>query len=266
MIVKSGMSFYLHKDLVTFIRSFMEKDDDLIENDNILFFPTVDFKRELLTVSATKFNRVIQVKNATAIVVPDRLDVSKNLHSLVDKKFILDPNGDYYFYIYPATNQIEKTLQLWTELYQRTTPVKGIKSDKLTMFINSGVNIDESNYYYYQDLAKRDPVLFNTFCKNMNRFTNAAYLYVMKYFGESIGVNCFNYQIKDVRWTESFNHPYTRKICETNEFLKGVILNKIIDEANSALDKITVAKNLKLNFKLELTNDQTDENSTAGTV
>lgn len=159
----SGEAIYANQALIKFIKSVISQQSGTLQaNDNIFFFKNVKFKRERLSVSQEKFQRVILIDKANAVVINTDFQIPTKSLPLVGNK-ITDTDlllaDDIVYEISKFGNEYVETMTQWLKLANLTHRPTIVFESNLLEMINSGFVIDETNIDYLEDLFKSDTTM-----------------------------------------------------------------------------------------------------------
>lgn len=186
----SGEAIYANQALVKFIKATISQSSGVLKpEDNIFFFKDVKFKRERLSVAQEKFQRVILIEKATAVVVNADFQIPTKALPLVSNKITdSDPllADDIVYEISRFGNTYVETITQWLKLATLTHVPTIVFETNLLEQINSGFVIDESNIDYLNDLLNSDPTMACQIIDSCDIEKSLPYIMWLVFFKEGI--------------------------------------------------------------------------------
>lgn len=186
----SGEAIYANQALVKFIKAAISQSSGVLKpEDNIFFFKDVKFKRERLSVAQEKFQRVILIEKATAVVINTDFQIPTKALPLVSNKITdSDPllADDIVYEISRFGNNYVETMTQWLKLATLTHAPTIVFETNLLEQINSGFVIDESNIDYLNDLLTSDSSMACQIIDSCDIEKSLPYIVWLVFFKEGI--------------------------------------------------------------------------------
>lgn len=144
---------YIDQDLFTYINKIWLNYNVEIDNDsNILFAKNTTINRLVTDYCGKNINRVIKKEKADYIVI-NKFELN-NFPQFFDGVNISDDDTKEVVYsIYNQSSEVQDTVELILDFYDRKQEVKFTNQDKLNDSLNNGFIIDKDNYISIKELV-----------------------------------------------------------------------------------------------------------------
>ncbi len=187
----SGDAIYANQDLIKWIKQVLSLPSGIMKTgDNVYFFKSVDFKRDMLYISEEAFSRVIKLEKADAVIVSTDLSFPTKPLSLKDNK--IDSNcplemADEIVYNVSSmgSNYLETFVQ-WFKLSELTKLPRIVFESELLNFINSGFVINEENYDSIVSMLRSDRKIACKTIDNCKISESLPYILFLIYFRQGL--------------------------------------------------------------------------------
>ena len=255
-IVKFANSdtLYANRDLIKYAKSCMNTAVDQIDpGDNIFFFNNVEYKRRDIYIAQEKFNRVIKIEKANAVVINRNASIVDATLSFkngkIDQNCPIDEADDLLCNISKFGSEYVRTMKTFLDLSKLSNVPKMVGGETLLSYVNSGFVLDESSYDAFKEMFKADRNVAYGTLNNVDINQSLPCVLFFLYFDIDSTANSYN-RYTHGRYLPNIDRYLTSNlygsylndsqlnILMSNDFVKSKILENIYKNLESMIKNL----------------------------